>query len=464
MGIDSFDYTLRVREIKDVCAERNVLAAMMLSQDALNKALGLLETKDFYIPSHQRIFDALRHMMMNNIKVDLTSLCDIISKRGELKDVSGIGSDNAFYEGRAYLADLYLDQVVSGTNVEYHSNIVRERSLRRQGVDIAFEAQRKFYDDTIEFKDAIADVGDRVFKIAQRDIESRSDNQDILASIDTPPPPGIMTGLVGVDDAIGGLAPGDYFCIAGRPSKGKTALCVQILIYNALADVKCAFFSEEMTKRAIQNRIIGEVCGIPINVVRSRNFTKEQRGVIAERSDDLKKIHSNIIIIDKHQNNTTLALLSKLHKAKDGIQLIALDYLQLFAGSDDVKSVSDASLTVKLIAKDLMVPFICLSQLSRLQNENDRPHLMNLRMSGSIEQDSDIVGLLWKRSEHRVTFCIDKQRNGPTMEIDLLWHPATTRFSDFVIHQSTDGYAPPKIEAHKNKLYPARQEELLPYR
>lgn len=424
----------------DEQAERSVLGAMVLSTSAIGVAEERLRSDDFYNPRHQEIFKAILRLSSKGRAVDVLLLKDELEKAGQFENVGGID----------YLINL-TDDVGLLSNIEEYCRIVLDKSTLRNLIKVADEIMTKSYDPKTEATEVIELAEKSVFQITQntnndgltpiRDslaetiniMEARASQGDGLT--------GVTTGLDDLDNHLSGLQNSDLVLLAARPSMGKTALGLNIAVSAALKNNVVAFFSLEMSKTQLVQRILsfmsltnlGEIIGGQI---------QDWAGV----SQAVSVIEQLPFYIDDTPSISLTEMRAKVRRLKmeEGLNLIVIDYLQLMTSGSKAESrqieISEISRGLKAIAKEMNCPVLSLAQLSRAPElrTNKRPILSDLRESGAIEQDADVVMMLYRddyynedsEKPNTAEVIIEKHRNGPTGTVDLYFHKELTRFSN----------------------------------
>jgi replicative DNA helicase len=425
-------------------AERTVLGAVLVDNAAFNSAAEILTRDDFHREAHRRIFDAMAVLAERSQPIDPVTLKDELVRASSLEAVGGA----------AYLASL-LDGVPRITNVEHWSRIIKEkavlRSLIHAGnriVQSAFEAEdeaalildraEKSIFDIAEHRIRQGFVGIReIVKESFRTIDQLSQSRDLVT--------GLPTGFVDLDERTSGLQKGDLIIVAARPAMGKTSFCLNIAQHAALhAGETAGVFSLEMSKEQLVLRMLCADARVDSHRLRTGNLQEKDWTRLAKAYADLSTAK---IFIDDSATLTPLEMRAKARrlKAEHGLGLIIVDYLQLVSGAGRTENrqqeISSISRSLKGLAKELSVPVIALSQLSRAPEARTdrRPQLADLRESGAIEQDADIVMFIYREEEYKPSdenrgiaeIIIGKQRNGPTGTLKLAFIKEFTRFENF---------------------------------
>ena len=437
-------------------AEQSVLAAMLIDADAITRATELVDDTMFFREGHRRIFRAIMALVEKLSGIDVITLADELERRGEL-DAAG---------GREYLSFL-ADAVPTAANVEHHARIVKEKALLRRLIEVstqiageAFEA-RLPAGELIDFAEQkILQVGQdrgsegfvRVKKLmytAMDRIESISKEGRTVT--------GVASGFSDLDQMTSGFQPSDLVIVAARPSMGKTALTLNIAQHVAITEgVGVAFFSLEMSKESLVQRMLTSEARLDAQAIRTGRLRDDDWPRLARAAGILAQAP---IYIDDAPGMTVLDMRAKARRLKadpdSKLGLIVVDYLQLMTGpsaENRQQEVSQISRGLKALAKELKVPVVALSQLSRAPeqrsgDEKGRPQLSDLRESGAIEQDADLILFIFRQEVYaerdevgrlknseldgKAEIIIGKQRNGPIGTIPLYFHKQYTRFENF---------------------------------
>ncbi|MDY2986687.1 MAG: replicative DNA helicase [Peptoniphilus sp.] len=422
--------------------EQSVLGAMMLSKDAITSAVEILRAEDFYSEIHGEIYGAITSIYNRNVPVDVMTTIDELKKRNSLEDVGGI----------SYIASLSSSAGLV-SNTKYHCEIIKEKSTLRKLIAASDETMSSAYAQDADLDMIIEKAESSIFNITQDShraglspiketllesfaaMEKRAQNPNSLT--------GVTTGFEDLDRQLSGLQKSDLVLLAARPSMGKTALMVNIATNAALrAKAKVAMFSLEMSKTQLVDRIIASIAHVDLQKIISGNLTADDW----ERVINAMPIISELEIeIDDTAGISPLELKAKCRRQKmeKGLDLVVIDYLQLMQMSEKVESrtqeISAISRNLKAIAKELEVPVLALSQLSRSPEAraDHRPILSDLRESGAIEQDADVVMFLFRDEYYTKEesekpnigeVIIAKHRNGPTGTVELIFRKEFTKF------------------------------------
>ena len=426
-------------------AERSVLGAILVHNDAFNLAAQVIDSQDFYRDAHRRIFDRMVALNERHDAIDFVTLKEELARAGELDEVGG----------PAYVASL-ADGVPRATNVEYYARIVKEKATLRNLIYAASKIVTNAYEadqesDLIldEAESAIFAVADDRLKagfIAMRDlvkdsfpkIEKLFEQKRLIT--------GVPTGFVDLDEMTRGLQGGDLVIVAARPSMGKTSLVLNIAQYvAALGDQVVGFFSLEMSKEALFLRLLTSEAQIDGHRLMSGAIGGNDYHRI---SHALEKLNAMKLFIDDTANIGVLEMRAKSRRlqAEHGLNLLVVDYIQLMSGRGRFENrtleLASISRSLKGLAKELNVPIVVLSQLSRAPEarSDHRPQLSDLRESGALEQDADVVVLIYRDDVYNrdpnspdagtAELILAKQRNGPTGVVRLAFLREQTRFAN----------------------------------
>lgn len=448
----SLDFSYAQVQPQALEVEKAVLGALMIDKDAYLVISELLRPESFYEPRHQKIFDAVRQLSMNERPIDVLTVTEQLSRNGVLEEIGGPG----------YIAEL-SSRVATSANLEYHANIVAEKYISRQLITYTSTIGKKAFDETCDPKDVIAEAESMLFDIAQTNVKKdyvhvspliKEASQIMMAaSKNNGDVTGISTGYKRLDDLTSGWQSSDLVIIAGRPAMGKTAFALS-MAKNIAADqnVPMAFFSLEMSGVQLVNRLIANTCEIEGMKILNGSLNAEEW----ERFD--KRIQHLIdapLYIDDTPGLSVFELRTKAMRLvrEHKVQLIMVDYLQLMNANgmrfnSRQEEVSTISRSLKILAKELNIPVIALSQLNRglearTGADGKRPMLSDLRESGAIEQDADMVIFVHRPEKFGLTqgpngedylgkaeIIIAKHRKGATDTVLLDFKGEYTRFEN----------------------------------
>lgn len=425
-------------------AERSVLGSVMLRKEALFDVLELLAPEDFYSEVHREIFAAIRDLNKSSSPVDVLTVSEELKKRKTLEMVGG----------RAYLAGL-ASMVPSTANASAYAKIIRENAILRKLIDVSSDIVDKSYRQKTDAAQVLDYAEQGIFDIARMNqkkdftplkdiLWENMDEIDRLAGLDGSLT-GLTTGFVDLDARTSGLQKSDLIILAARPSMGKTAFVLNIAQNAALkASAKVLIFSLEMSKEQLGQRLLSIDSCVELSKLKSGDLS---RGDWEDLNIAIDRLSKAEIYIDDTPGISVMEMKNKCRrlKAEKGLDLVIVDYLQLMSlegrSEGRQQEVSTLSRMLKQLAREMECPVIVLSQLSRAveQRMDHRPQLSDLRESGAIEQDADIVMFLYRdeyynpETTEKPNVCeviIAKQRNGPTGSLDLAWLGKYTKFAD----------------------------------
>ncbi len=425
-------------------AERSILGAILLDNHVLNTAIEKLKTDDFFLDHHRRIFERMIHLGELQQPIDLVTLTEDLHRLGELEAAGGA----------AYLAQL-IDGVPRISNVEHYARIVKEKAVLRSLIHTANAIQQRAFDADDE-ADAILDRAETdIFQLAEERIRAGligvkdlvRENFERLEKIFSEGRriTGLATGYSRLDNETAGLQPSELIILAARPSMGKTSLALNIAENVALRQGGAvAIFSLEMSKESLLLRLLASEARVDAHKFRTGHMSKEDWRRITE---SLSKMAEAPLWIDDSAAGTVMEMGAKARRLKreKGLALVIVDYLQLVAArgrfSNRNEEVSSISRSLKGLAKELKVPVLVLSQLTRApEREERKPQLADLRESGAIEQDADVVLFIYRPNFYKTDMpdedrakadlIIAKQRNGPTGAVNFVFLSKHTRFEE----------------------------------
>lgn len=423
--------------------ERSILGLVIVNNNLINILLEKMRSDYFYDPANKIIFDAIRSLNFANKPVDYTTIADELEKEENLKSIGGV----------AYLYGL-LEPSYYAANIEAYMEIVKEKAILRNLLGLGREVISDVYQSKDDSEALIGRFSEKLFRMSDYSTEEgltkletivpstyqymieMKDNEGSLT--------GITTGFKDLDRQLSGLQNSDLVLLAARPSVGKTALGINIGINAAKAGKRVAVFSLEMSKRQISQRIISMLSMVELQNIISGNITDEDWQVLFTKVDQIKDL--DVFIDDTASISLTeLRAKAKRKKQETGLDLIVIDYLQLMTTDSNrienrQQEISNISRGLKALAKELNIPVLALSQLSRKSEErtNKRPMLSDLRESGAIEQDADVVMMLYRDDYYNedtahpnvLEVIIGKHRNGPTGTVYLHFNKPYTSFMD----------------------------------
>jgi replicative DNA helicase len=439
-----------LQEPQSIEAEQAVLGAMMLERDAISRVIELLEEKSFYLETHKRIYRAIVGLYDRNEPVDLLTLTEELKRKKELKAIGGA----------KYLAEI-LEGVVSAVNVTHYAKIVRDSATLREIIKVCNKIIETTYQRPTEVDELLDQAEQHIFGIKEKriekgffqlktilkptfeEIEKLSQKRGYIT--------GVPSGFVDLDNLTSGFQKSDLIIIAGRPSMGKTTFCLNILEEAALTHgMEVGMFSLEMSKEQIVMRLLCSQAGVPSRKVRTGYIEKSHWPKLTMAAGVL---NDAMVFIDDTPAIPILELRAKARRLKSryNIKLLIIDYLQLITGprSDTrEREISAISKALKSLAKELDIPVIAVSQLSRAPETrvDKRPQLSDLRESGAIEQDADVVIFVYREERYRKTrdnegkaeIIVGKQRNGPIGKVILAFLKEYPKFANLAHREITE--------------------------
>lgn len=428
---------------QNVEAEQSILGGVLIENDALNTIIEFLEDGDFYREAHQKIFKCMIALSEKNEPLDLITLTNELKKKKELEEIGGA----------SYLAGL-VESVPTAANIAYYAKIVKEKSILRKLISTATEIVTQSYQEGKNLEDFLDEAEQAIFRISENQvrpafypikeivkesfkvIERLYEKKELIT--------GVPSGFKDLDRKTAGFQNADLIIVAGRPSMGKTALCLNIAQHAAInVKIPTAIFSLEMSKEQLAIRMLCSEARVDSARLRSGFLGESDWPKLTMAAGALSDAP---IFIDDSAAISVLELRAKARrlKADRGLGLVVVDYLQLMRGRSGAErreqEISEISRSLKALAKELNIPVIAISQLSRKAEDRPgrKPQLSDLRESGAIEQDADVIIFIYRDevynpdSDQRGTaeVIIGKQRNGPTGKVDLSFISEFTTFKD----------------------------------
>jgi replicative DNA helicase len=425
---------------QDLEAERSVLGAMLLSAEAMADVVEILDAEDFYRSAHGKIYSSVRALFGHGEPVDVITAVDALRRAGLLDEVGGA----------LYLRDL-VDEVPTPASAPHYAKIVADAALRRRLIGAAADIMDVAYAGSDE-ADAIADTAEqRIYDVARReDTEDAAAIGDLvndamseLEAIQNRESAytGLATGFRDLDDLTSGLQPGNLVIVAARPGIGKSSLAMNIARNVAVQHEPVAMFSLEMSRYEIGMRLLCAEARVPWDRIRNKRVGPDDWTRVVSAGETLHDAPLSIVDAGNVNIVDIRAKARRLKTGREGLSLIIVDYLQLMTGpvtrrqDNRQQEVAEISRSLKLLAKELKVPILALSQLNRNPEAraDKRPQLSDLRESGSLEQDSDVVMFIHRddadpEKKREAELIIAKHRNGPTGSIRLSFEPSLTQF------------------------------------
>jgi replicative DNA helicase len=429
-------------------AEKSVLGAILIHNDAFNHAAELIDARDFFRDAHRRIFEKMIALSERSHAIDLVTLKEELHKSGELDEVGG----------PAYIASL-ADGVPRSANVEHYARIVKEKATLRNLIHSANRILSTAYEAEQDADLVLDDAEKAIFEIAEDRIREgfvplRDLVQSSFATIEKLQQQkglvtGVPTGFIDLDEITSGLQPSDLVLVAARPSMGKTSFVLNIAQHvGTTTAMTVGFFSLEMSKEQLFMRLLTSEARIDAHRFRSGHLTEKDYGRLSHALGTLAEAR---VFIDDTASIGVLEMRAKARrlKAEHGLDLLVIDYIQLMQGRGRFESrqqeLASISRSLKGLAKELHVPIVALSQLSRAPEtrSDHRPQLSDLRESGALEQDADLVMFIFREEQYRdaegqpnqeaegiAEIIVGKQRNGPTGTVKLAFIKEHTRFEN----------------------------------
>ena len=426
-------------------AEQAVLGAMLMNKEAISMASEIITGEDFYQTAYGILFDCIVEMFQQGKPVDLITLQDYLKEKDVPPEISNM----------EFARDLLM-QAQTSANADTYAKIVREKSVMRRLIKVNEETANTCYQQNKPLDEILEDAQKKVFELAEtgNSEEYVPIRQVVLNALDVierasktkGTVTGIPTGFIDLDYKLSGLQRSDLVLIAARPSMGKTAFVLNIAQHVAFKqNLPVAIFSLEMSKEQLVKRMLSMNSHVDSQKIRTGNLEDEDWDRLV---GSVRRIGNSHLVIDDTSGITATELRSKCRKLKieQGLDLVIIDYLQLMSGSGKRKGenrqqeISEISRSLKVMARELNVPVIALSQLSRAveQRPDKKPMLSDLRESGAIEQDADVVMFIYRDDYYNhdsdmkgiSEIIIAKQRNGPIGTVNLVWLPQYTKFAN----------------------------------
>ncbi len=424
-------------------AEMSVLGCLMLDKDAIVKIADIITPEDFYDDRHKTIFEAILSLYQKNTPLDILTVTNWLEEKTLMEKVGG----------SSYLTEL-VNAVPSSAHVVHYAYIVRKKGTLRKLISASGDITTLAFKEDGEVEDILDKAEQKLFNISQKHLKQNfiSINTILHATFERIDElhrekgklRGLATGYVDLDNLLGGLQKSDLVILAARPSMGKTSLALDIMRHVAVDNkTPVGIFSLEMSKDQLVDRLLSSQSDVNLWKIRTGHLNEGDFDQIGKAMGELSEAP---IFIDDAAGSNIMEIRTKARRlqAEHGVGLIVVDYLQLMEGRNQenrVQEVSEISRSLKLLARELNVPVLALSQLSRgVENRPDKvPQLADLRESGSIEQDADVVMFIYReemykgkdaRRPHIAEIHIKKHRNGPTGQVDLFFDADKTSFKN----------------------------------
>jgi len=427
-------------------AEQSVLGAILIDNNALTAALEILTSEYFYRDAHRRLYDSMIELFDKSEPIDIITLTDQLKRKGELELIGGV----------SYLTSL-VSMIPTAANVRYHAKIVKEKALVRGLLNAATDIARNVYESDFEAEELIDYAEKKIFDLSDKRINANfatlkdviKDSFKMIEQLHSRKETvtGVPTGFKELDELTTGFQRSDLIIIGGRPSMGKTAFSLNIAQHVGVSlKEPVAVFSLEMSKEQLAFRMLCSEAMVDSNQIRKGFIKKDDWHSLTSAAS---KLAESPIFIDDSSAVNILEMRAKARRiyAQHGLSLIVVDYLQLMRGRGNTErreqEISEISRSLKALAKELKVPVIALSQLNRgveTRTGNKKPTLADLRESGAIEQDADVIIFLYRdevynknspENKGKAEIIVAKQRNGPTGDIPLTFLSHCTRFMNY---------------------------------
>ncbi|RLC92933.1 MAG: replicative DNA helicase [Chloroflexi bacterium] len=437
----------------NVGAEEAVLGSLLIDPEALFRVSPFLKGEDFYIQKNSWIYDATLALHERREPIDFVTLCDELERQGQLEEAGGT----------AYITQL-INAVPSAIHVESYGRIVEQAAIRRRLISAASQIAQLAYQETEEIDLTVDQAEQALFSVSQRRItRDLAPIQEVIRSYydrieylyaHQGEPLGVPTGYTDIDRLLGGFQRSDFVIIAARPSVGKTSLCLSVARNAARHGQRVAIFSLEMSSEQVVQRIISAETGIDTQRLRLGKLRDDEWPLFVQATGKLADLP---VFIDDTPSISVLQLRTKARRlhAEHGLDLVLVDYLQLMTGNvrseNRVQEVSYISRSLKALARELDLPVVAASQLSRAveQRTDKRPILADLRESGSLEQDADVVMFIYRdelyhpdtERQNIADIIVSKHRNGPTGTVQLFFRKRLAQFLDAETRQQPVEFA-----------------------
>jgi len=438
---------------QSIDAEMTVLGSLMLDREAMYRVADMLSVRDYYKPAHQLIYEAMLDLFKQQEPIDVLSVSSRLHEKGILEDVGG----------SSYLASL-VNLVPTASHATHYAKIVHKKRILRDLIDASYHIAELGYKEEEQVETLLDEAEQRVFSISQTSLQQdffpvKDALQEAWERLDNLHKGdgalrGVTTGFKDLDNLVGGLQKSDLIILASRPSLGKTSLALDIARNAALdpaTKASVGLFSLEMSREQLIDRLIAARAGIDLWKLRTGRLSSEgDDNDFVRIRDAMEDLSQAPIYIDDEAMPTVMQIraMSRRLQAEHGLDLIVIDYIQLIRGHERaenrVQEVSEISRSLKALAKELNVPVLALSQLSRaVESRTDSlPKLSDLRESGSLEQDADLVMFIYREDKVKkntdrkniAKIMIEKHRNGPTGDIELYFNEEQASFRSLARH------------------------------
>ena len=459
--------------------EAAVLGALMLEKDAFAQVCDLLKPESFYEPKHAIIYETIQSLGLAEEPIDMITVTNKLRGDGNLEKIGGA----------SFIASLTMN-VVSAAHIETHARIVAQKHLARELISFASAVENNAFDESNDIEDLLQEAERKLFEISQRNLKrdviqinpllTRAIEQMQVASQRQSGLSGLGTGFYELDKKTSGWQNSDLIIIAARPAMGKTAFVLSMALNIAMHNDPVAVFSLEMSNLQLVNRLISNACEIPGEKIKSGNLTDLEWAQLMSR---LQKLQGIPLYVDDTSGLSMMELRTKARRLvrEHGVKLIVIDYLQLMTAGMKLGSreqeVSTISRSLKQLAKELNIPIIALSQLNRKLedrgNKDKRPQLSDLRESGAIEQDADIVCFIHRPEYYthssvdeggnnikgKVEFILAKHRSGGIGTVDMFFRHEFVRFENWDETASQDDSLRPASDNMETEVAPSNAQQ-----
>jgi replicative DNA helicase len=453
--MNEMDFSSHKLPPQHIEAEQSILGGILIENEAINRVAEILDADDFYREAHRKIFNALINLSERDEPADLITLTNELRKIDQLDSIGGA----------SYLASL-IDSVPTAANIQYYAKIVKEKAILRKLIQTSTEIITQSYEDRGDVEGFLDEAERSIFEISEKRVRPsfypiREIVKESFATIEKlfkkkEAVTGVPSGFKELDRMTAGFQPSDLVIIAGRPSMGKTAFCLDVAEYAAIDNkIPVAIFSLEMSKEQLVIRMLCSQAHVEGTRLRTGYLNESDWPKLTIAAGSLSE---SPIYIDDTAALSVLEMRAKARrlKADHGLGMVIVDYLQLMKGRARVESrqqeISEISRSLKALAKELNIPVIAVSQLSRKTEERtgNRPQLSDLRESGAIEQDADLILFIYRDEVYnrdpdnpnrgKAEVIIGKQRNGPIGKIDLAFLDKFTTFKDIYKGENENSY------------------------
>ncbi len=440
---------------QNIEAEQAVLGGILIDKNAIFKVADVLAGTDFYTPAHERIYEAIMELYEKHQPIDIVSVGDRLKERGTLKDIGG----------SSYLAEL-TNRLATASHVTHYAQLVKEKKILRDLIRASGEITEAAFDQSRDIEDLLDDIEQKILSISQKSLPQnfiplKDELKKAYERIEQlhqgkGKHRGIPTGFDGLDNLLSGLQKSDLVVIGARPSLGKTSFVLDIARHAATKEqVPVGFFSLEMSREQVIDRLVSAESQVPLWKILTGKISDDSEFQLIQQA--LDRLSQAKIFIDDTPSLNILQMRSMARRlqVEHGLALLVVDYLQLITprtNSDNmVQQVTEISRGLKALARELKVPIVAVSQLSRAVDQRDykMPRLSDLRESGAIEQDADVVMFIYRKDRDKLEVApeeqniaqinVAKHRNGPLGSVDLYFDAERTSFRSIDVRLGEGG-------------------------